>query len=486
MSGEVRSDIPATAVPRYPVLRLTWHTDGSLTLGNDAVQIPEGQDPRIAGLNACAAHARDRGGDPPVIRVLAHDEESDATWHMGVTGDGDIIVLENEALDGDADAPQKVSRRALLGIAAGGGAVLLAGGAIGTAALIRSSQKKPAPTASPRPPGNGDLVPVAVPEGYSPTALWSVSVAANTVVEQLRDGRTLTVAPDSNNLRLHDAKTGRVEWTGTGHANTAHVAETVIDGRPFLLALDTAGALNLWPLDEGTTSAVTSLELPAREGVLHVTGPAPAVALPTQTGYIFQGADSVSFDIPVGYTLIGATAEGQGVLLGERGWALLTPGETAVSPTELLLPSPDYRIAGGFLLGEDRLLVRQDGPTESQWALYATDSSNALLTAPASGGQMPSPADVVANSDRTLWALPGLVATATSITPVDDLTVTSVTDLGVYGKASSGQVLVRPGEADPTALPADVTAPGIADDEHAVLIADKLDTPTAYTVRRTA
>lgn len=327
---------------------------------------------------------------------------------------------------------------------------------------------------------------MAVPEGFSATALWSVAVAGNTIVQQLRDGRTLTIAPESNDLRAHDPNTGRVLWRGTGHTNSAHVQETVIDERPFLIAVNSAGVLNLWPLDQGPTTAATGLDLPARDAVLFTTGPAPAVALPTQTGYIFRGADSVSFDIPVGYSLIGATADGHAVLLGERAWASLVPGDTAITPTELLLPSAEHRIAGGFLLGEDRLLVREDGPTDSQWALYATDSANALLRAPASGGPMPSITDVVATADRRVWALPGLVATANSITPVDDLAVTSATDLGIYGKASNGQVLVRPGDQTPAALPPDAIVPGIADDEHAVIVAKKLDTPTAYTVKRTA
>lgn len=440
-------------------------------------------DARVAGLEACAAVARQRGGDPAVVRVLVLDEDTDEIWPMGVTGDGDIVVLEDEESEAASGGASRVPRRALLGIAAIGGAVVLGGGAIGAAMLIQGSKEPPAPTASPAPHGSDSLVPVAVPEGYSATALWSTTVAANSNAEQLSDGRTLTIAPDSSDLRIHNPATGHVEWTGTGHTNTARVREVVIDSRPFLIALGSSGALNLWPLDQGTKEAVTVLDLPASDGLLYATGPAPAVSLPTQTGYVFRGSDSVAFDIPVGYSLIGATADGQGILLGERGWAAITPGDTEVSPTELLLPSHEHRIVGGYLLGENRLLVRQDGPADSQWALYATDSSNALLTAAAAGGQMPAVSDVQATADKRTWALPGLVVTSDSLTPIDNLTVSSVTALGVYGKASDGPVLVHPGNPEPTTLPTDVTAPGVADSDHAVLVADKLDTPTAYTVK---
>lgn len=480
MTGEIRTDIPAEDIPRFPVLRLVWHTDGTATLEGAPVDVPAGADARTSALSACAERARERGGDPAVIRVMAVEEASGTSWPMGVTGDGDIVELESPA-DAAASA-RKVPRRGLLAAGAIGAAALLGGGGIGVATLLARSRKPVTPTGPTTPPGQADLVPVAVPQGYSATALWSVPVAQGTHALGLRDGRTLTVAPDTGNLRAHHPTTGHVTWTGTGSSPGWTVAETVIDGRPFLLSLPHEGALTLWPLDQGPTIGGTELKLPARDGTLHVSGPSPAVALPTQVGYIFVGADSAQFDIPVGYTLIGATAKGQAVLLGQRDWALLTPGQTAAQPTPLLLPSADHVIAGGFMLGDKRLLVRVDGSGQSQWSLYATDASNAMLSVPAKSTQLPHPKDLRWTPDRSVWAIDGLIATEDSLTPAENARIQTVTGLGVYAKNTTGQVLLKAGHDDATALPKDVTAPDIADHSHAVLVATKLDTPTAYTV----
>lgn len=487
MPGDIRTDIPATAVPRFPALRLTWHSDGTITLDGTTITVPEGADPRITALTACAEHARDRGGDQPTIRVIARDEATDQTWPMGVTGDGDIIELETITDVPEQDSKKGPSRRALLAAGAIAGATLLGGGGLTTALILRS-RDQPEPTVAPPPPGNGDLVPVAVPEGYASTALWSVPIAANTPVTALSDGRTLTIAPDSSNLRVHDPATGAVTWTGTGNSSALTVHEVQIDGRPFLLALDNAGSLKLWPLDQGPTTSATSLDLPAREATLYVSGPAPAIALPTQSGFLFDGPDAVEFDIPVGYQLISAIPDGHAVLLGQRDWALLTPGETTTEkPIELLLPSKDHTLAGGFLLGADRLLVRQDGPEDSQWALYATDASNAILTAPATRtGPMPGPEELRSSPGRDAWAMDGLVATADSLSAVEDTTITSVTSRGIYADGTDGPVLIRARTGTTTALPAETSAPSVIEAEHAVIIADKLDTPTAYTVEATA
>lgn len=483
MPGEIRTDIPATAVPRFPVLRLTWREDGTITLGDATVTVPEGTEPRIAALKACAEHALERGGDQPTIRVIAIDETSGQTWPMGVTGEGDIIELEPVTDDTEQGEQTKPSRRAFFAASAVAGATILGGGGLATALLVRS-RREPEPTVAPPPPGSGDLVPVAVPEGYKVTAAWTVEVAPNTPVTALTDGRTLTIAPDTRDLRAHDPATGTISWTGTGNNSALTVDEVVIDGRRFLIALDNSGVLKLWPLDQGPNIAATSLELPAREATLYTSGPAPAVSLPTQSGYIFDGPEGIELDIPVGYQLISATPDGQAVLLGKRDWALLTPGQTEVkNPTELLLPSKNHSIAGGFMLGDDRLLVRQDGPDDSQWALYATDASNAILTAPApSRGSMPTPGDLLHAPDRQTWALDGLVATADSLSTVYDTTITAVTGQGIYADGSDGPVLIHPRSGDLTALPEDTTPPSVLADDHAVIVANKLDTPTAYTV----
>lgn len=483
MPGEIRTDIPATAVPRFPVLRLTWREDGTIALGDSTIAVPEGSEPRIAALRACAEHAKERGGDQPTIRVIAIDESSGQTWPMGVTGDADIVDLASVSEGSEQVAQKKPSRRAVLAVGAVAGATVLGGGGVAAGFLVRS-RRAPEPTAAPPPPGNGDLVPVAVPEGYSATAAWTVTIAQNTPVAALTDGRTLTIAPDSNDLRVHDPATGTVAWTGTGNSSALTVDEVVIDGRRFLIALESSGALKLWPLDQGPTIAATALELPAREATLHTSGPAPAVSLPTQSGYIFDGPDGVELDIPVGYQLISATADGQAVILGKRDWALLSPGQTTVErPTELLLPSKKHSIAVGFMLGDDRLLVRQDGPDENQWALYATDASNAILTAPAaSTGNMPTSSDLLHTPDRQIWALDGLVATTDTLAAVDDARITAVTGDGIYADRSDGPVLIHPSSGDLTTLPETTTAPSVVADDHAVIIADKLDTPTAYTV----
>lgn len=487
MPGEIRTDIPATAVPRFPVLRLTWREDGTITLGDTTITVPEGVEPRIAALIACAEHALERGGDQPTIRVIAIDEASGQTWPMGVTAEGDIIELEPATDHTEQGKQKKPSRRAFFAASTVAGASVLGGGGLAAALLVRS-RREPEPTVAPPPPGSGDLVPVAVPEGYAATAAWTVEVAQNTPVTALTDGRTLTIAPDTRDLRVHDPATGKVAWTGTGNSSALTLDEVVIDGRSFLIALDNSGVLKLWPLNQGPTIAATSLELPAREATLYTSGPAPAVSLPTQSGYIFNGPEGIELDIPVGYQLISATPDGQAVLLGKRAWASLEPGQTTVeNPTELLLPSNNHSIAGGFMLGADRLLVRQDGPDDSQWALYATDASNAILTAPAtSTGTMPTPGDLLHTPDRQTWALDGLVATADSLAAVNDTTITAVTGQGIYADGSDGPVLIHPRSGDLTALPDDTTAPSVLSGDHAVIVADKLDTPTAYTVEATS
>ena len=238
------------------------------------------------------------------------------------------------------------------------------------------------------------------------------------------------------------------------------------------------------PLTRGQVSQRLPSSSPRAKRPFTPAGQRPPSHSPTQSGYIFDGPDGVELDIPVGYQLISATTDGQAVILGKRDWALLSPGQTTVErPTELLLPSKKHSIAVGFMLGDDRLLVRQDGPDENQWALYATDASNAILTAPAaSTGNMPTSSDLLHTPDRQIWALDGLVATTDTLAAVDDARITAVTGDGISADRSDGPVLIHPSSGDLTTLPETTTAPSVIADDHAVIIADKLDTPTAYTV----
>lgn len=488
MTGDIRTDISAAEIPRFPVLRLIWRADGTITLDDTPLKIEEGSDPRIAALLACAQHARQRGGDQPIIRVIATEEASATTWPMGVTADGDVVEIEDVQ-----DAPQHetkqspLSRRAFIAGGVLAGTAILGGGGIATALFLRGNED-PTPSAPPPPPGNGDLVPVAVPDGYEPTAQWTTVVARNTQAHGTTDGRILTIASDSNNLRLHSATTGTVEWTGTGNTSSLKVHEVTLDSRPFLLALDASAGLKLWPLDQETTIAATALSLPARDGLLYTSGPGPAVSLPTQTAYIFNGPDGVELDVPVGYQAISGTADGRAVILGARDWAFLEPGQKSVkNPTELLLPSKKHTIEGGFMLGEDRLLVRITGPDKNTWGLYATDGSNALVTVDdAASGSMPQPDALLSTPDRTTWALDGLVATHDSLHAVADARINAVTSLGVYADGQDGPVLIHASTGEATPLPDDTIAPSIAEDEHAVIVTEKLDTTTAYVIRSTA
>lgn len=488
MTGDIRTDIPAADIPRFPVLRLIWRSDGTITLDDTPLDIEAGEDSRVAALKACAQHARQRGGDQPTIRVIATDEASSSTWPMGVTADGDIVELEEVHNSAPSETKQpRFSRRALITGGALAGAAVLGGGGVATALFVHGRQET-TPTAPPPPPGHGDLVPVAVPDGYEPTAQWTTAVARNTQAQGLSDERILTVANDSNNLRIHNATTGAVEWTGTGNTNSLQVHEVTIDGRPFLLALDSSAGLKLWPLDQETTIAATALKLPARDGLLYTSGAGPAVSLPTQTAYIFNGPEGVELDVPVGYQAISGTADGQAVILGARDWAILAPGQKSVkNPTELLLPSKKHKIEGGFMLGEDRLLVRIAGPDKTTWGLYATDGSNALVTVDdATSGSMPEPDTLQSTPDRTTWALDGLVAQHDSLHAVDNAKITAVTSLGVYADGPDGPVLIHASTGESTPLPDGTVPPSIAEDEHAVIITEKLETTTAYVMRSTA
>lgn len=482
MAGDIRTDITASDIPRFPVLRLTWRSDGTITLDDAPIQIDDSDDARVAALTACAERARERGGDTPIIRVIAHDAASDTTWPMGVTGDGDIVEMETQTAGQVSE--RKTPRRALVIGGAIAAAGVVAGGGTATALLLRG-RNEPEATAPPPPPGSGDLVPVAVPDGYSTTAAWTTEIAQNSRVTALTDGRTLTVAPGTNNLRVHDPLTGAVTFTGTGNNGNLTVDETIIDGRPFLIALAAAGVLKVWPLDLSAEEAGTDLALPNRDALLRTSGPAPAVALPTQVGYIFNGPDGVEVDIPVGYQIIAATPEGQAVVLGARDWGLLTPGRPELDQTtELLLPSNDHAITEGYMLGEDRLLVRAEGPDDATWALYATDSSNALLRQATTGPSTSSkPSELQHSPDRATWAIGDVIATRDSLTVTDGATPTAVTGLGTYADGRDGQLLIAPGSPDPTVLPEGTITPAVADSDRAVLITEKLDTPTAYTVK---
>lgn len=77
------------------------------------------------------------------------------------------------------------------------------------------------------------------------------------------------------------------------------------------------------------------------------------------------------------------------------------------------------------------------------------------------------------------------MATTDSLSAVEDTTITSVTSRGIYADGTDGPVLIRARTGTTTALPAETSAPSVIEAEHAVIIADKLDTPTAYTVEAT-
>ena len=54
MAGDIRTDITASDIPRFPVLRLTWRSDGTITLDDAPIQIDDSDDARVAALTACA------------------------------------------------------------------------------------------------------------------------------------------------------------------------------------------------------------------------------------------------------------------------------------------------------------------------------------------------------------------------------------------------------------------------------------------------
>lgn len=479
MPGDLRDDLTPDAIPRFPVLRLVWKSDGSITL--DDVQIPvlEDEDPRIVALQACAARAHEMGGDAPAIRVTAVDEATGTSYPMAVTGDADVIDL----YVGTSQKEPRFSRRAVLLGAAGAGALALGGGTVAAIATIRSLTPEPGPIAAPPPAGQGELVPVAVPEGFAPTALWALPIAANTAVSELPDGRYLTIAPQGGNLRAHDPSTGQVVWTGTGHSASDPVHHVLVDDVPHLVAAKSTSVV-LWPLDSGPNQGAIPLSLPSQQGTLYATGPSPALALPTQSGALIGANELTAFDVPVGYQVIGAI-DGQAVVLGKSDWGLLTPGDTAVEGIELLLPTAKHEIAGGYLLGKDRLLVRADGPDDSEWLLFATDASNARgRSTTRQRGTLPDPGDLLHSPDKTIWALDGVIATLDAVHVIDQATFTAVTATGVYGTHENVPVRVHPSNGKVTDLAEDSIAPSIQDSQQAVVVADKLDAATAYVITR--
>src|SRR5699024_5961492 len=109
-------------VPAYPVLTLTGADDpDNVTVDGEPFN---GEDAFDQALAVCAQRASELGG---AVRVRGFDRDG-AGWPMVITSAGELYDLADHPDSPTKPQKSPVRRRALLGVAVGGAAVLLAGG----------------------------------------------------------------------------------------------------------------------------------------------------------------------------------------------------------------------------------------------------------------------------------------------------------------------------------------------------------------------
>jgi hypothetical protein len=267
-SEEVTTDkFDPNTVPPFPLYRIVMTDDGPDML--DGVPIEPAADDASRPQAAVEA-ARRKAEDQSLkaVRAVAVQPD-DSQWEFVVTTTGDVYDTTRQPKD-----TQSKKKRLVIGAigAAAAVAIIVAGGLTWTRLTDRPEPEPPAVTA---PQGAGIEIPAGLPDDYSPTAQWAISVAKDPIVQTLNDGRILTQSTDGN-LAILNPETASHDWTGISvPRGDLQIHETTWQGRKIIAAA-TSQKLYLWPLDTGHKTGPTVFE-PKFRATTTFAGTAPLI-----------------------------------------------------------------------------------------------------------------------------------------------------------------------------------------------------------------
>ena len=192
-------------VPPYPVFHIHYdETEDTATVEGVPVQPESGQTAKEGAIATLSERLRVMELEAAHARVTSPDGE---VWRMVVTVEGDVHDL-TQPDDGEDKTRFGVSRRRLF---AGVGALALVGAGGGAAAVLVPQLNESPPPAPWRIPGEGEQVPVALPDSFSTRARWAFPIARNSTLCRLTSGQIGTVN-EQGVLALRDPKTAEPMW----------------------------------------------------------------------------------------------------------------------------------------------------------------------------------------------------------------------------------------------------------------------------------
>ena len=256
-------------VPPFPLYRIVMTDDGPDMLDGVPIE-PAADDASRTQAAVEAARRKAEEQNLKAVRAVAFQTD-DSQWDFVVTATGEVYDTTRYPEDTGSK-----KRRLVIGAigAAAAVAVIAAGGLTWTVLNDRSEPEPPAATA---PPGAGIEIPAGLPEGYSPTAQWALSVAKDPIVQTLHDGRILTQTTGGN-LMILDPETATREWTGIAvPSGKLQMHETTWQGRKIIAAA-TSQKLYMWPLDTGHKTGPTIFD-PKFRATTTFAGTAPLIDL---------------------------------------------------------------------------------------------------------------------------------------------------------------------------------------------------------------
>lgn len=293
-------------VPAFPAYFLRLDTDAdTATLEGIRVEPAAGTDIRQAALQAVAAKAHTHG--LTAVRVTLEDQEGDR-WKMIVAADGEAIDITTDEAEEHSQSPKR-RHRLIIGSAA---AVVLLGGAITAGTWIVSSLTGSDSETGPPPweiPGEGEEIPIAVPDGYEQVSAWSVDVTEDSGAMQISDGRIINAHADGTML-AREADTAEPTWQATNAPDDINDLHQVRwNDRPALSAVEN-NTLYIWPLADELEAEPTepvTFDLSNDAEVSYADVPLIdlgdfVVAVPTDEGL-------TQVNVPVGTDPVAATGE---------------------------------------------------------------------------------------------------------------------------------------------------------------------------------
>lgn len=293
-------------VPAFPAyfLRLDTETD-TATLEGVRVEPAAGTSIRQAALQAVATKAHTHG--LTAVRVTVEDQEGDR-WKMIVAADGEAIDITTDEAE---EQPQSPNRRHRLIIGSAAAAVVL-GGAITAGTWIVSSLTGNDTETGPPPweiPGEGEEIPIAVPDGYEQVSAWSVDVTEESGAMQISDGRIINTHTDGT-LLARDPDTAEPTWQATNAPDdVTDLHQVRWNDQPALSLVDN-NTLYIWQLGdelEADPTEPVTFDLSNDANVSYAQTPLIdlgdfIVAVPTDDGL-------TQVNIPVGTDPVAATDE---------------------------------------------------------------------------------------------------------------------------------------------------------------------------------